>query len=147
MEEGAGSNHIGSSCNYHKFLSSYCCSLAEQRYAPAGVYLQLPPGTAHRAAATPCALDQCPEVAPAAKTKLIPFLIAQKATRCQQRQGHVSPLALHLCLSPEFSYLPLAFSCLWMCRLSRTQELYLCAVLLFLVGQRCIGISSLVGRQ
>ena len=68
-------------------------------------------------------------------------------THCQQLQGPTSPLALHLWLSPEFSHLPLAFSCLWMCGLSRTQELYLCTVLLFLVGQRCTGISSLVGRQ
>lgn len=80
MEKGAASNHIIISSNYHKFLSSYCHSLAKQGYTPARVYLQLPPGNSPVGSSYFFVLNQCPEAVAAAKTNLIPFLIGQKAT-------------------------------------------------------------------
>lgn len=152
MEKGAASNHIIISSNYHKFLSSYCHSLAEQCYTPARVYLQLPPGNSPVGSSYFFCIESVPWGSSCSQDQINPFPDRAEgnpppSTRCQQLQGQTSSLALHLWLSPEFSYLPLAFNCLWKCGLSRTQELYLCAVLLFLVGQRCIGISSLMGRQ
>ena len=153
MEKGAVSNHITRSSNYHKFLSSYCHSLAEQCYTPARAYLQLPPENSPLGSSYFFfCIESVPRGSSCSQDQINPFPDRAGGnpplfTHCQQLQGPTSPLALHLWLSPEFSHLPLAFSCLWTCGLSRTQELYPCTVLLFLVGQRRIGISSLVGRQ
>lgn len=145
MEQGAVSNHSCSS-NYHKFLSSSCHSLAEQCYTSAAVYSLLP-ATAHWAAATVLVVNS-PWGSSCRQDQINPFPDGEEgnaapSTHCQQLQGQTS-LGF---APPTLSWILLFTSCLWTWGLSRTQELYLCPVLLFLVGDRCVGISSLVGRQ
>lgn len=108
---------------------------------------QLPPPTAHWAAATLLVVNS-PWGSSCRQDQINPFSDGEEgntpaSTCCQQLQGQ-SSLGF---ASLTRSWILLFTSCLWTCGLGRTQELYLYTVLLFLVGHRCVGISSLVGRQ